>query len=272
MIVGFQAQGTLGRKIVDGSKRVRILGEEIAVAADVYTIGGLSAHADRDDLLAWAGGFRKEPDDRARGHGEESVSVEFAAHPASSRLGWDREGPVRRAYRSPCDRHARHRRAVRPPVDPGRARGRASARTGAQKGGARAPTTRRTISSSAVGRGRAAGGPRPGGSSRSPTPSGRTGPPRGLPPGGPGLLTLNYFTCPMLCPMTFRNLSVTMSGGQGILPFAGLPGRHGEHRPGGEAGDRPGARRRVARASCPGCRTPTTGGRSCAALPNRSNG
>ena len=57
IIVGFQAQGTLGRKIVDGAKRVRVFGEEIAVAADVYTIGGLSAHADRDDLLAWAGRF-----------------------------------------------------------------------------------------------------------------------------------------------------------------------------------------------------------------------
>jgi metallo-beta-lactamase family protein len=92
VIVGFQAQGTLGRKIVDGSKRVRILGEEIAVAADIYTIGGLSAHADRDDLLAWAGRFEAAPGNVFVAHGEESVSLEFAGT-LRSRLGWKAEVP-----------------------------------------------------------------------------------------------------------------------------------------------------------------------------------
>ncbi|HWS16257.1 MAG TPA: MBL fold metallo-hydrolase RNA specificity domain-containing protein, partial [Candidatus Methylomirabilis sp.] len=70
----------------------RILGEEIAVAADIYTIGGLSAHADRDDLLAWAGGFEASPGNIFVAHGEESVSLEFAGT-LKSRLGWNAEVP-----------------------------------------------------------------------------------------------------------------------------------------------------------------------------------
>ena len=92
IIVGFQAQGTLGRKIVDGAKRVRILGEEIAVAADVYTIGGLSAHADRDDLLHWAGRFQAPPGNVFVAHGEESVSLEFAGT-LKEKLGWPAQVP-----------------------------------------------------------------------------------------------------------------------------------------------------------------------------------
>ncbi len=53
MIIGYQSAGTLGRKLVDGSQFVRIYGEDIRVAATVHTIGGLSAHAGQDDLLAW---------------------------------------------------------------------------------------------------------------------------------------------------------------------------------------------------------------------------
>jgi metallo-beta-lactamase family protein len=87
IIVGFQAQGTLGRKIVEGARRVRIFGEEISVAADIYTIGGLSAHADRDDLLAWAGAFRTPPERVFVAHGEESVSVGFAGL-LNERFGW----------------------------------------------------------------------------------------------------------------------------------------------------------------------------------------
>ncbi|MEW6719032.1 MAG: MBL fold metallo-hydrolase [Thermodesulfobacteriota bacterium] len=88
VFVGFQAQGTLGRRIVDGAKRVKVLGEDIAVAADVYTIGGLSAHADREDLLAWAGRFESQPGKVLVTHGEESVSLEFA-QTLRNRLGWD---------------------------------------------------------------------------------------------------------------------------------------------------------------------------------------
>ncbi|MFQ5737179.1 MAG: MBL fold metallo-hydrolase RNA specificity domain-containing protein [Thermodesulfobacteriota bacterium] len=62
VFVGFQARGTLGRKIVDGERLVNILGEEVAVRASVYTINGFSAHAGRDGLLRWLGGFNDSPE------------------------------------------------------------------------------------------------------------------------------------------------------------------------------------------------------------------
>ena len=57
VLVGYQAQGTLGRRLLEGDKRVRIFGEEIAVKAHIHEISGFSAHADREQLLAWAAHF-----------------------------------------------------------------------------------------------------------------------------------------------------------------------------------------------------------------------
>lgn len=53
MIVGFQAQGTLGRALVDGAKHIHLWGEEIEVNAQIHTVGGLSAHADQESLVQW---------------------------------------------------------------------------------------------------------------------------------------------------------------------------------------------------------------------------
>jgi metallo-beta-lactamase family protein len=61
VIVGFQARGTLGRRLVDGAQHVRLWGETIRVAATVHTIGGLSAHADQAGLLDWYGKFENRP-------------------------------------------------------------------------------------------------------------------------------------------------------------------------------------------------------------------
>ena len=53
IFVGFAAYGTLARQIVDGAKTVNIFGEEIPVNANIFTLGGFSAHADQSELLAW---------------------------------------------------------------------------------------------------------------------------------------------------------------------------------------------------------------------------
>jgi len=77
IFVGFQAQGTLGRRIVDGAKSVSIWGEEIAVRARIWTIGGFSAHGDQKELLAWLSAFRSRPTVFVT-HGEESAALTFA--------------------------------------------------------------------------------------------------------------------------------------------------------------------------------------------------
>ncbi|MGC8971798.1 MAG: MBL fold metallo-hydrolase RNA specificity domain-containing protein [bacterium] len=61
IFVGYQAQGTLGRRIVDGVRSINVMGEEIAVRAKVHTINGFSSHADQRDLLRWADGFQNNP-------------------------------------------------------------------------------------------------------------------------------------------------------------------------------------------------------------------
>jgi metallo-beta-lactamase family protein len=61
VFVGYQARGTLGRILVEGAKHVRLFGDEIPVRAHVHTVGGLSAHADRDGLCAWYGKIAGHP-------------------------------------------------------------------------------------------------------------------------------------------------------------------------------------------------------------------
>ena len=61
IISGFQAQGTLGRTLVDGAKYIRLWGETVRVAASVHTVGGLSAHADQHGLVSWYANFEKRP-------------------------------------------------------------------------------------------------------------------------------------------------------------------------------------------------------------------
>lgn len=78
VITGFQAEGTMGRAIVDGAKRVRIFREDVAVKAKIHTIGGFSAHADQKELLAWLSHFKNTKLKVFIIHGEESVSLAFA--------------------------------------------------------------------------------------------------------------------------------------------------------------------------------------------------
>jgi metallo-beta-lactamase family protein len=88
IITGFQAMGTLGRRLVDGAKLVRIFGQEIAVRADIYTINGLSAHADRDALIGWLKNFSKAPRQTFVVHGESAIAETFANQVRDS-LGWN---------------------------------------------------------------------------------------------------------------------------------------------------------------------------------------
>jgi metallo-beta-lactamase family protein len=61
VIVGYQAYGTLGRRLVDGDREISLWGDTYAVRLQVHTIGGLSAHADQADLVEWYSGFENKP-------------------------------------------------------------------------------------------------------------------------------------------------------------------------------------------------------------------
>ena len=87
VITGFQAAGTLGRRLVDGAKSVRIFNEDIAVRASLHTIGGLSAHADRGGLIDWLRGFSHAPGRSFVVHGERESALSFA-EAMQSELGW----------------------------------------------------------------------------------------------------------------------------------------------------------------------------------------
>lgn len=79
VFVGFQAQGTLGRILLEGqATRVTIFGEEIAVKCKRYSFRGMSAHADRDGLLKWIGAFAPHPEKVFIVHGEANVCDLFA--------------------------------------------------------------------------------------------------------------------------------------------------------------------------------------------------
>ncbi len=78
VFVGYQVEGTLGRKIVDGEPEVYIKGKRMEVRAQVHTLGGFSAHADQNDLRYWLRGFGHTPRRVFMVHGEADVAQEFA--------------------------------------------------------------------------------------------------------------------------------------------------------------------------------------------------
>jgi len=93
VIIGFQAEGTLGRRLVDGADRVRLFGEDVRVRASIHTIGGLSAHADQAALLAWLKRFDSAPRRSFVVHGEAQTACGFADRIADE-LGWSVEAPA----------------------------------------------------------------------------------------------------------------------------------------------------------------------------------
>jgi metallo-beta-lactamase family protein len=88
MFVGYQAIGTLGRRIVDGDPEVRILGANYPVKARVVQIPGFSAHADRDELLHWLSSLPKPPRRVFVVHGEAERAQHFGRY-LRDRTGWD---------------------------------------------------------------------------------------------------------------------------------------------------------------------------------------
>ena len=87
LIVGFQAAGTLGRRLVDGARLVTIFGQSVPVRARICTVGGLSAHADQPALLNWLRGFHKPPGKVFVVHGEAAASANFA-QAIGEQLAW----------------------------------------------------------------------------------------------------------------------------------------------------------------------------------------
>lgn len=93
LFVGYQSAGSLGRRLIDGEKIVRIFGEEIPARAEVRQIGGFSAHADRDQLFAFTHSFKDSLKKVFVVQGEESSALHFSQM-IKDRLGIESEAPV----------------------------------------------------------------------------------------------------------------------------------------------------------------------------------
>jgi len=78
VFVGYQAQGTLGRRIKEGEKVVKIFGEEIQVNAEIHSLEGFSGHADREGIIQWIKSFKNKPKKIFVVHGEEEATKEIS--------------------------------------------------------------------------------------------------------------------------------------------------------------------------------------------------
>ena len=92
LFVGFQAEGTRGRKLVDGAREVRIHGQSIAVNARIAKIDSMSAHADRGEILRWLGTLPARPGRLCLVHGE-PAPMDALKTLVRQRLGWDADTP-----------------------------------------------------------------------------------------------------------------------------------------------------------------------------------
>ncbi len=93
LFVGYQAQGTLGRQILEGRRFVRIHGREWKVQARIRQLDGFSGHADRSALLAWIGHLKRAPQRVFLTHGDEGAARHFAGEIAQH-LGWPTSLPA----------------------------------------------------------------------------------------------------------------------------------------------------------------------------------
>ncbi|CAN5384338.1 MBL fold metallo-hydrolase [soil metagenome] len=88
MISGYQAEGTRGRKLLDGSPTIRIFHEEIPVKCKVENVSALSGHADREELFQWMGNFKKAPKFTFAVHGE-GTDLDAYAEAIRQRMNWN---------------------------------------------------------------------------------------------------------------------------------------------------------------------------------------
>ena len=79
LFVGYQAEGSVGRRLQDGAPTVTLFGEKIAVNAQIGTLSGTSGHADRDGLVRWLEGFEKKPGLVFVNHGDADACEDFKA-------------------------------------------------------------------------------------------------------------------------------------------------------------------------------------------------
>lgn len=79
LFVGYQAGGTLGRRLIDGETSVKLFGERVEVNARIESLQGISGHADKNGLLDWLDGFETKPAHVFVVHGDDQVTEEFAA-------------------------------------------------------------------------------------------------------------------------------------------------------------------------------------------------
>lgn len=79
LFAGYQAIGTLGRKLTDGAESVRLFGEVIQVRAKIKVFKGISGHADKNGLLNWIAGMKNKPEKVFVVHGEDTVTDDFAS-------------------------------------------------------------------------------------------------------------------------------------------------------------------------------------------------
>jgi metallo-beta-lactamase family protein len=90
LLVGFQAAGTRGRRMLEGTDEVRIHGQDVRVRAHIESLDGLSAHADQGELLQWLSGFERPPRTTCLVHGEPDAAAALS-EAIGERYGWDAE-------------------------------------------------------------------------------------------------------------------------------------------------------------------------------------
>ena len=88
LLVGYQAEGTRGRQLLEGAEEIKIHGKYVAVKATIFNCQSLSAHADQTELLEWASGIKNKPEKVFIVHGEQSSADAFRVK-LKDTYGWD---------------------------------------------------------------------------------------------------------------------------------------------------------------------------------------